>query len=135
MRHSALTVDAVRFNSMKVWFNMRAIVALAAAYAVVVQATLLAIGGFPAGSASFAAGALCAQHKSAPVQAPPGAGEHSCLAACLACCCGVSVPPAPVPALAYRSALSRPITVAAAIDPVASFRSPRAHRSRAPPLG
>ena len=121
---------------MKLWSNMRAIVALAAAYAVVGQATLLAIGGLPAGSSSFAAGFLCAQHNGAPVQVPPGPGEHRCLADCLACCCGISVPPAPLPALVYRSALSQPIAVtAAAVAPVAPLRFARAHRSRAPPLG
>jgi hypothetical protein len=121
---------------MNVWFNMRAIVALAAAYAVVAQATLLAIGGPPAGPAGFAAGLLCGQHNGAPAQAPPGANDHDCLAACLASCCGVSVPPAPAPALAYRSAPSQPVAVAAAaVDPGTSLRFARAHRSRAPPLG
>lgn len=112
---------------------MRAIVALAAAYALVVQATLLAIGGVAAGPAGFAAGTLCGQHNGAPAQGPSGAGEHDC---CLAGCCGVSVPPAPapVPALAYRLALSQPI-VLVAVASGASLRFARAHRSRAPPFG
>lgn len=120
---------------MKVWFKTRAIVALAAAYAVVVQATLLAVGAPLAGPAGFAAGALCSRLNGAPAHSPPGGTEHGCGAACLACCCGVSVPPAPAPALAYRSALPRRIIVTEAVHVAVPLRFARAHRCRAPPLG
>jgi hypothetical protein len=124
---------------MKLWFKMRAIVALAAAYAVVLQATLLAIGlamGGPiAGSAGLAANSLCTRQSGAPVHPPLGGSEHCCLGACLACCDGVSLRPASAPALGYRPALPRRIAVVPAAGRRMPLRFARAHRSRAPPLG
>lgn len=130
---------ALDLISMKLWFKMRAIVALAAAYAVVLQATLLAIGlaiGGPiAGPAGLAVSSLCARQSGAPVHPPPGGGDHGCLGDCLACCAGVSVPPASAPALVYRSGLPRRIAVVPAASRRVPLRFARAHRSRAPPLG
>jgi hypothetical protein len=124
---------------MKLWFKMRAIVALAAAYAVVLQATLLAIGlamGGPiAGSAGLAASSLCTRQSGAPVHPPLGGSDHGCLATCLACCAGISVPPASAPALGYHSALPQRIAVVPADSRRVLLRFARAHRSRAPPLG
>jgi hypothetical protein len=115
--------------------KMRAIVALLAAYALVLQTTLLAIGGPLAGSAGIAPGSLCSRLGGAPAHSAPGGNEHGCLAACTACCCGASVVPASAPAPAFRWSPPQRIAVKIAIG----FGIPRpvacAHRSRAPPLG
>jgi hypothetical protein len=120
---------------MKLRLKMRAIVALAAAYAVALQATLLAIGGPLVGATGLAAGSLCAQQHGAPANLPAGGNDHGCAAACLACCCGLSVPPVSAPVLAARSALPRRIAPAPAVNSGVPLRFARAHRSRAPPLG
>jgi hypothetical protein len=133
MGHSTLSAGAVRFDSMNLWLKMRAIAALAAAYAVVVQATLLAVGPLAA-PAGLAAGFVCAQHNGAPAHPSPGGSQHGCVGACLACCCGVSIPPTSVPALAARSALPQRITAAPAVNSGVPLRCARAHRCRAPPL-
>jgi hypothetical protein len=120
---------------MKPRLKMRAIVALAAAYAVVLQTTLLAIGGPFGGPAGLAGGFVCARQHGAPASPPPGGNDHGCAAACLACCCGLSVAPASAPAFAARSALPRPIASPPAVNSGVPLRFARAHRSRAPPLG
>jgi hypothetical protein len=119
---------------MKLRLKMRAIVALTAAYALVLQATLLAMGDPLTGSAGLEAGFLCAQQHGAPANLPPGDNDHGCAAACLACCCDLSVPPASPPALAARSALPWRIASAPAVNSGVPLRFARAHRSRAPPL-
>jgi hypothetical protein len=134
MGHSTLSAGAIHSNSMRLRLKMRAIVALAAAYAVVLQATLLAIGPLT-GPAGLAAGFLCAQQHGAPANLPPGRNDPGCAAACLACCCGLSAPPASPPMLAARSALPRRIASAPAVNSGAPLRVARAHRSRAPPVG
>jgi hypothetical protein len=109
-------------------------VALAAAYAVVLQSTLLAIGGPLFGSPAFASVSLCASHKGASHDPVPAGRATDCLAACLASYCGAAVTPT-LPAMnAYRSIPTPSAGVkmaAAAVLPVGTIR---AHRSRAPPL-
>jgi hypothetical protein len=107
-------------------------VALAAAYAVVLQTTLLAISDPLAGTKVFAAASLCAATKGASRQPMPVA--DGCLAACIACCCTAVAPAVPAPSR-YRSTPScligvEMVVVAAAL-PVGT---PGAHRSRGPPL-
>jgi hypothetical protein len=120
---------------MRVQRKASAMVALAAAYAVVLQTTLLTIGGPLFGSPAFASHSLCST-LTGPSQVPvaPTGRATGCLAACLACCCGAANTPALPVTTAYRSIPPRLIgvkTTAAAVLPVGTAR---AHRSRAPPL-
>jgi hypothetical protein len=123
---------------MRVQCKARAIVALAAAYAVVVQATLLAIGGGPmAGNAGLAA--LCSAVKGAnPHSAPAegGDGGHGgCPAACLACCCGAPVTPAATAVIPSQRATARWVAINLPVVPALPFSVAGAHRARAPPRG
>jgi hypothetical protein len=110
------------------------LVALAAAYAVVLQSTLLAIGGPWFGSPAFASASLCTTLKGASGDpAAPAGHATGCLAACLACCCGTADTPTLSATNSYRPVQSHSTgakMAAAALLPVGSIR---AHRSRAPP--
>jgi hypothetical protein len=124
--------------------NIRALVALAVAYALTLQAILLAfgaslgaqageLGGLPicsslhSGLASGLASGLGSEHS-----APLGhAGD--CPGTCLGCCCG---PPAchfPGPAMTYAPALAPIIIVDFVAMPPIPVGPRAAHRSRAPP--
>jgi hypothetical protein len=117
----------------------RAIVAVAAAYAVALQATFLALGGLAAGPmdprASFGASSLCLSSRSATPHPAPGGHEHDCSAICAACCCSAPVASASAPAIAYEKVPAGLIAAAGVIVPTWRFYADRAHRSRAPPLG
>jgi hypothetical protein len=108
-----------------------------AAYAVALQAILLAFGVPGAGAAGLATGAICASHASSVgggSSAPAGHGQD-CLDACLTgCCCGAPVLPAPGPAIAYAPALLQTIAVTFETRPILPHSAVQAHRSRAPPL-
>ena len=115
---------------------VRATVALAAAYAVVLQAILLAFGAPVAGAAGFSAVPICSSHASSFGGGPslPAGHGKDCLDACLTgCCSGAPVCPAPGPAIAYAPVLLQTIDVAREMLPVSRLPVTRAHRSRAPP--
>jgi hypothetical protein len=120
---------------MNMRHRARAVVALAAAYAVALQAILLAIGGPAAGAGQLAAVPICSS-LGAGHSAPAGHGQaRDCLGACLAaCCCGTPVLPGSGAAMSYAPAPQQ--TVAAAIEatPLSVPGTTRAHRSRAPPF-
>lgn len=117
---------------MSVWRKTRAIMALTAAYAFALQATLLAIGGPFAGSADFAARPFCSPANSAKEHPAPAGHGYDCLAACLACCCGA---PLATAAIGYKRGPARKIAAVADAIPTWRLRVARAYRSRGPPLG
>ena len=90
--------------------KMRAIVALAAAYAVALQATFLAIGGIVSGlpglgahyGPSLGATSLCMSSRLGTAHPGPSGQEHDCSAACAACCCGAPAVPPSAAAAAYE---------------------------------
>src|ERR1700730_1119773 len=95
--------------------HARALVALAAAYAVALQAILLAVGAPIAGAGEFTALPICSVLGSvlgSALGSALGAGHsapadrgHDCLGPCLAgCCCGTAVGAAPAPSLSYAPA-------------------------------
>src|SRR5580704_13175142 len=98
--------NCFRFASMTIRrqtpHNLRTLVALAAAYAVALQAILLAVGGPFARAAEFTALPICSGVGSNPAghSAPANRGD-CCLGACLGCCCGTPICPAPGSALNY----------------------------------
>jgi hypothetical protein len=119
---------------MRLRCKARAMVALAAAYAVAAQAILLAIGGGPvAGTAGWAA--LCSTAKGVKPHPGPAGGGHGGSAACLACCCGAPVTPAAAAVIPARQATAHRVAPNLAVVPVLSVSVSRAHRARAPPLG
>ncbi len=111
----------------------RALVALAAAYAVALQMLLLAIGGPAAGATEFAALPICAS-LGAGHSAPADHGRD-CLGTCLACCCG-GAPVAPAPAMGVRYVPVPGQFVAGIAEAIAPspFSVTAANRSRAPPV-
>jgi hypothetical protein len=118
---------------MSVRSAARSFAAVAAAYALALQATFLAIGFAMAAPAGYAAGALCSHPGDATPDSLPGGGNRSCLAACLACCCGAQTAPAGavvVFAVAEKSLIAAPVAAVAA----APWSSTRAYRPRGPPL-
>jgi hypothetical protein len=120
---------------MSAWRKTRAIVALAAAYAVAAEATLLALGGPVVGVTDSHAFSLCSPTNSGAAHPAPGGKEHDCPVACAACCCSV---PVATPAAATVAAAFNELpagSIAAASAPIWRFNLDRAHRSRAPPLG
>ncbi len=114
---------------------VRAFVAVAAAYAVALQALLLAIGGPFGGGAQFAALPICSSHSSfgAGHSAPAGHGG-CCVDACLGCCGEAPLCPAPGAALTYAPAPLQTVAAAHESAPAVLAGVAAAHRSRAPPL-
>jgi hypothetical protein len=117
----------------------RAIVALAAAYAVAAQAVLLAVGGPIGGATDFAASSLCSASQTGVPHPAPGGNDkdHDCPAACAACCCGAPVvaPSAAVSVVPYAQVVADSIADVPANTATPRFNLDRAHRSRAPPHG
>jgi hypothetical protein len=115
----------------------RAIVALAAAYAVAVQAILLAVGVPIGGTTDFAASSLCSAAQAGVPHPAPGGKDHDCPAACAACCCGAPVvaPSAAAAVVSYAQVVAGSIADVPANTATPRFSLDRAHRSRAPPLG
>lgn len=123
----------------------RAGIALIAAYALAMQALLLAVVAGATGTAGAAALPICISAGTHPVPADIGragggqaggqAGHgQDCLDACLTgCCCGA--PLQPLPPHALHSPPQRLLTLAVALEGSAPvpFRAGKAHRSRAPP--
>ena len=117
---------------MSMRHQARAFVALAAAYAVALQAILLAIGGPVADAREFAVLPICSSlgaGHSAPVGHAGG-----CLGTCLGCCCGTPVYPAPGPAMTYAPMPAQTIVVAFIATPLLLVSATGANRCRAPPL-
>lgn len=109
-------------------------VALAAAYALVLQAVLLAVCGSLAEGRAFGAASLCTPSQGGARQPTPAGHGEDCLSACIACSCGVAAAPAPGIA---KTGLRRPVERIAppALTAVAApVGVDWAHRSRAPPL-
>jgi hypothetical protein len=125
----------LRFSSMSSARKRRAIVALAAAYALVLQAMMLAVGGSMGGAPAVAAGLMCWHRDgAAPHQAPAGPGD-CCSASCLACCGGTPAMPTPTLAIIGERRLAEKIGVKFAIAASVLPAVACAHRSRAPPYG
>jgi hypothetical protein len=120
---------------MKLQPRARAWIALVAAYAVALQALLLAVIAPSAVAAGAAALPICASSVH-PAPGGPGQAGHGqdCLDACLTgCCCAAPLLPVPARALLYAP---RPLqTFAEGGEPQAPMLIGRAkaHRSRAPP--
>jgi hypothetical protein len=117
---------------MKLQPHARAGIALIAAYAVALQALLLAVIVPSAGrSAEISALSICAS--SANHSIPAGHGQD-CLDACLTgCCCGAPLVPMPGAAAFFMPAPARIITSMPAVGRLVAVRIANAHRSRAPP--
>jgi hypothetical protein len=120
---------------MSIRRHMRTIVALAAAYAVALQALLLAVGGPIVGAGQFAALPICSAFGSATGtghSAPAGHG-HDC-PGCFGSCCGTPVCPAPSPALTYAPVFLQNVAAVLASVSLLPVPTSAAHRSRAPPV-
>lgn len=119
---------------MSLRHHARAGIALGAAYAVGLQAILLAVGAPVAGAAGIVTIPICA-NAPAGHSAPSGSGQD-CLEACLTGCCGaVPVCPAPAGAMIYAPAVAQTLAPAPEARPHVAARVSNAHRSRAPPIG
>jgi hypothetical protein len=117
---------------------MRAFVALAVAYALALQAILLAVGPLGVGKAEFGGLPICSGsglgsgHSGGP-QAPLGhAGD--CLGTCLGCGCGSPACHLPGPVTGYAPGAAQIIIVAFAAVPPFHVGVFAAHRTRGPPL-
>jgi hypothetical protein len=144
-RRSNLTSIRLRFNSMTRRHNMRALVAAAAAYALALQAILLAFGasigtqGGGLGGPPICSGLATAvdpavgSGRSAPDPAPLG-HLGGCPGPCLGCCCCPLACRIPAPIATYAPAPAPIVSVAFAAMPPFPAGVPAAHRSRAPPL-
>jgi hypothetical protein len=107
---------------------------MAAAYALVLQTTLLAIGGAMAAPAGLAASALCSHPGGARPDSVPGGDNRGCLAACVSCCCGAQTASAAtvlVFVVGEKSLIAAPAAPVAAAPLVPAL----AYRPRGPPLG
>jgi hypothetical protein len=120
-------------RAMSLRHHARTVVALAAAYAVVLQTLLLAIGSPVAGArefnAEFAAFPLC----SGPSHSAPAHHSGDCPVPCPGCCCGPAAGPAPAPAVTYAPAALQIVAPAPAVPALVFVRISGANRSRAPP--
>jgi hypothetical protein len=119
---------------MSVRSTARSLAAVAAAYALVLQTTLLAFGAAMATPAGFAASALCSHPGDAKPGSLPRGGNRGCRAACLSCCYGAQAAPARavfVVAVVERSLIATPVAAVAG----APSNPACAHLPRGPPLG
>jgi hypothetical protein len=112
--------------------RLRAVLALATAYAVALQVILLAIAG-PLGTGAALAGAPICSHFGAGGSAPAGPAG-GCIGTCFGCCCGPPVCPTFAPAMTFAPALAQTIAIARMATPRLLVSAAHAHRSRAPPL-
>jgi hypothetical protein len=119
---------------MSIRHHARMIVALAAAYALALQAVFLAIGSPFGGTTAFSGVPICSS-LGADRSTPAGQGQD-CLGICLAgCCCGAAAAPAPgATVLTYVSDASQKLPAALDADPILLRNAFGAHRSRAPPF-
>jgi hypothetical protein len=118
----------------------RAGIALAAAYAVALQAILLAFS-VPVAAAGAAILPICsaASGHSAPTGHPtghPSGHGQDCLDACLTgCCSGAPVCPSPAAAAMAAPVVVQTMAPALGVSRRLAERVDHAHRSRAPPAG
>jgi hypothetical protein len=119
---------------MSIRHHARMIVALAAAYALALQAVFLAIGGPFGGVAAFIGLPICSS-LGTDHSTPAGQG-HDCPGVCLAgCCCGAAAAPAPgAVSVTYVSDASQRLAAAIETAPILPRIAIGAHRSRAPPI-
>jgi hypothetical protein len=124
---------------MTTQYQARAVVALAAAYALALQAILLAVA-VPLGAqtAGFGGLPICSGldsgYRYTATNSAPRRHTGSCPGGCLGCCCSPPACHLPGPVTTYAP-VSSPMGLAAARAmqpiPIGQFA---AHRSRAPPL-
>ena len=127
--HSNAVGIGLRFVAMSLRHPTRTVVALAAAYAVVLQTLLLAISGPVAGTTEFAAVPLC----SSPGHSVPARHSGDCPGPCLGCCYGPAAGAAPAPVVAYAPTALQIVAPAAAAPALLFVSTRNANRSRAPP--
>lgn len=125
---------ALNFRTMTLRRQTFAFVSLAAAYAVILQAVLLSICGALAASQAFGAVSLCTPSRGGEHQPAPAGHGNDCLSACLACCCGMAVPPKPGAAKIDPQGAVQHLAPPALLGVATSLRTDWAHRSRGPPL-
>jgi len=113
--------------------NARAVLALVAAYAVALQATLLGFGG--ALQAGSAASPICAGSIAGGDQPAPSAPCCDCLAACLIGCGVASAISPPQTAVVYAPQPLQRLAATGVLRSTALPYANGAHRSRAPPAG
>jgi hypothetical protein len=123
---------------MSLRHDMRALVALAAAYALALQAILLAAGA-PLGArgAEFGGQPICSGLGSGhPAGSGPAPFGHTgdCPGTCLGCCCGPATCHLTGPAMIQDPAPAQTVTLALIAPPPVRVGMLAAHRSRAPPL-
>jgi hypothetical protein len=96
---------------------------------------LLAVGGPFARATEFTALPICSGVGSNPAghSAPANRGD-CCLGACLGCCCGTPICPAPGSALNYAPTRLQNVAATFATPPRLPVKATGGHRSRAPPL-
>jgi hypothetical protein len=117
---------------MSLRHHARAGMTLAAAYAVALQAILLATAVPVAGAAGVGTIPICAN---AAGHSVPASSGQDCLDACLTGCGGaVPVCPAPPAAAIYAPAVEQTMAPALDAGPRFTARASNAHRSRAPPV-
>ncbi len=115
---------------MSLRHHARAGIALAAAYAVALQAILLAVS-VPVAAAGTAVLPICSAVSGH--SAPANHGQD-CLDACLTgCCSGAPVCPSPADAVVTAPVVAQTMAPALGISPHLAERVDNAHRSRAPP--
>src|SRR5579863_10446239 len=95
--------------------RLRAVLALATAYAVALQVILLTVTGPLATGATFAARPICS-HFGAGGSAPAGQAD-GCVGACFGCCCGPPIGPTSAPAMTYTPAPTQTVAVARVTAP------------------
>jgi|SRR5579863_1348031 len=113
--------------------RLRAVLALAAAYAVALQVILLAVTGPLATGATFAVRPICSHFGAGGSSAPAGQADGR-VGACFGCCCGPPIGPTSAPAMTCTPAPAQTVAVARVTAPRLIAAAARAHRSRAPPL-
>lgn len=120
---------------MRLRWNLRAAIGLLSAYAVALQAILLAAAPLAA-AGGLGASPICSTAERTDSHPSPAGHKYDCIAACLACCSGVTAataaPPAPI---VYLPKLASKVVGAVEIAPASLLRAIRAHRPRAPPVG
>lgn len=116
---------------MSLRHHARAAVALIAAYAIVLQALLLAVGSPVAEPAGFGAHSLCSA--AAAGSSAPARHTSDCAGPCPGCCCNPAAGPAPAPAVAYAPAALAVAPIAIIAPPLVFVSVNSANRSRAPP--
>jgi hypothetical protein len=110
-----------------------ALVTLAAAYAVILQAVLLTFCGALAAGQAFSAASLCTPSEDGGRRPAPAGHGNDCLSVCLACCCGMAVPPEPGATKVDPQGAVQHLEPLVLVGVAASVRTDWAHRSRGPP--